>query len=293
MCRKGQNLTSFTAHFISPTLLYPLPHTMKTQRFFLFLLLPAALMLLLPACSASKKAKKTTDTAAKTPELSEAFKLEQKIADNELNAQWFSAKAKVEAAMGSQQQSFGADIRLKKDSVMWMSVYATIGIKIEVARALITPDSVKVLDKFNKRYYTKSIGYLKELVGYPLDFVTLQRIILGQKLPAAARQPQITTPQQGELCLTDLQDKLHYAVFVEPAGYTIIRMLVADSINRRHLTVDMGNYQLINNKPFAHNRRVNMRSQEVMNATIEMSKVEINKPLDFPFSVSDRYEVIR
>lgn len=246
-------------------------------------------IILLPACSSAKKAARTEKKAAGT---SAAMKLEERLIDNELRPQWFSAKAKVDAGFGNQQQSFGADIRLKTDSLMWMSVYATIGIKIEVARALITPDSVKVLDKFNKRYYAKGIGYLESLVGYPLDFTTLQRIVLGAKLPQKANKPQIEMQSEGGYCLKDQSGNLNFRVYVEPLNYTITRLMVTDSVNQRNLGVDLSNYQTVANKPFAHKRVVKLASADVYQANIELSKVKINEVMEFPFTVNDRYEVI-
>lgn len=270
--------------------LCPLTHPMKkTPVYVLFFssLLFIALWLL-PACSGAKKAGRGNTAAVS----SEALLLEQKLIANELQPRWFGAKAKVAAGFGNQQQSFGADIRLKTDSLIWMSVYATIGIKIEVARALITPDSVKVLDKFNKRYYAKGIGYLESVVGYPLDFSTLQQIVLGTKLPVKANRPEIEKQPEGGFCLKDRSDNLKFMVYIEPQNYTITRLMVVDSVNQRHLGVDLSNYQPVGNKPFAHKRLVRFSSAEVYEADIELSKIKVNEPMDFPFSVSDRYEVI-
>jgi len=257
-------------------------------------LLPALMLWLIaaivPACTPAKKISRNPDVPV---ENSASLALENKLLVNELQADWFNAKAQIEARQGSQTQSFGADIRLKKDSLLWMSAYANIGIKIEVARMLITPDSVKVMDKFNKRYYVKSIAYLETLVGYPLDFTTLQRIILGNKLPVLPETPQVSTLPEGGFCLTDQSDNLQYAVFVEPQNYTITRLLVTDTANSRNLSVDLSNYLPVSNKPFAHNRTVKMAATDIYEAKIELSKIKINEPLDFPFSIGNNYEIIR
>lgn len=273
---------------------YFLRQVFTNQNLMKYPILPALLLLvfitLLPACSSAKK---ITRTKTVVPENSAAFALVNKLIVNELQADWFNAKAQIEATQGNQKQSFGADIRLKKDSLLWMSAYANLGIKIEVARVLITPDSIKMMDKFNKKYYVKSIRYLETLVGYPLDFNTMQRIILGNKLPASSETPQITNLPEGGYCLSDQTDNLHYAVFVEPLNYTITRLMVTDSINHRNLSVDLSNYLPVSNKPFAHKRTVKMDATDTYTAKIEMSKIKVNEPLEFPFSVGDNYEIIR
>ena len=50
---------------------------------------------------------------------------------------------------------------------------------IEGLRALITRDSVKILDKQNKLYTARSIGYLQEVSALPVNLSTLQDLIIG------------------------------------------------------------------------------------------------------------------
>ena len=53
---------------------------------------------------------------------------------------------------------------------------------IEAFRAIITPDSVKVLNKLDKVYQLRSVGYLQEMSHLPFDFNTLQSIVLGNPI---------------------------------------------------------------------------------------------------------------
>ena len=57
-------------------------------------------------------------------------------------------KTKVDLKSTLFSQSFPANIRLKKDSVMWISV----AVGIEVGRALITQDSIFVIDRISRKY---------------------------------------------------------------------------------------------------------------------------------------------
>ncbi|MBK6890289.1 MAG: DUF4292 domain-containing protein [Sphingobacteriales bacterium] len=77
-----------------------------------------------------------------------------------LNPDWFSAKAHITANGSQFNQSFNADIRLRTDSALWVSITAPI-IGIEVVRALITPDSARVLDRFNKNYHVYPLTELR------------------------------------------------------------------------------------------------------------------------------------
>src|SRR4026207_176312 len=70
-----------------------------------------------------------------------------------------------------------AHLRMYKDSVIWISITAILG--IEGLRAYITSDSVRLLDKQNKVYTSRSISYLQETTALPLDLASLQDLIVG------------------------------------------------------------------------------------------------------------------
>jgi hypothetical protein len=58
----------------------------------------------------------------------------------DLKYNWFFAKAKIEIEDSKNNNTVNAIIRMKKDSVIWISLNAILG--IEVSRILITPDTV-------------------------------------------------------------------------------------------------------------------------------------------------------
>src|SRR4030095_8865201 len=95
-----------------------------------------------------------------------------------IDCRTFSAKLKVHyQGSDGKDYEFNAFVRLEKDKRIWISINALLG--IEAFRALITPDSVKVLDKFDKSYQLRSVSYLQEISHLPFEFSTLQSILLG------------------------------------------------------------------------------------------------------------------
>ena len=91
----------------------------------------------------------------------------------------FSAKVKVDYRdKEGEQPELTVFIRMKKDSIIWISVNATI-FSYEALRVLITPDSVKVLNKKDKIVQLRSVSYLQDLTDLPFDFHTLQDLLLG------------------------------------------------------------------------------------------------------------------
>ena len=64
-----------------------------------------------------------------------------------------------------------------KDSVIWISITGLFG--IEGLRAYITKDSIKIINKQNKIYTGRSVAYLQEVTGLPLDLHSLQDLLIG------------------------------------------------------------------------------------------------------------------
>ena len=97
---------------------------------------------------------------------------------NQINFTTFSGKIDVdyEDANGK-KYNVNAHLRMYKDSVIWVSITAILG--IEGLRAYITADSVKMLDKQNKKYIARSVSYLQEVTALPLDLKSLQNLLIG------------------------------------------------------------------------------------------------------------------
>ncbi len=97
---------------------------------------------------------------------------------------YHQAGMKVEGNFISPEEeiSFKANVRISKDSAVWMSISPALG--IEVARTLVLQDSVKILSKIpdNKFYYTTGIEDLEKFVHFDLDLEDLQNLIFGKPI---------------------------------------------------------------------------------------------------------------
>lgn len=245
-------------------------------------------LVVLDGCSASRKA---GANQVKMKKRSASY-LEEQLAKNTIEADYFKAKVKVQASDISKSQSFIAEIRMKKDSIIWMSVYPPFGIKIEVARAIITQDSVKVLDRFSKDYYAEDIGYVEDLLNYPMDFATLQNLILGNRLIENKDSKKKVAMTETGYCLSSSKQALDIEVCMTPADYHITQLSVVDNDNYRTLNVDLSDYQAIEKQSFSHERLIHALTPSKYRAELKFSKIKLNEPLAFPFSVSKKYKLV-
>ena len=140
------------------------------------------LLLATSACKSKKIAKETEDL----PPVEEAksdFKicnvdsLYDKIKEADLRINTFSAKVNAETDINNQGNSFTANLRVKVDSAIWMSISPALG--IEVARVFITRDSLKFTNRINGTYFKGDYRYLNSLLQIELNFNMIQSILLG------------------------------------------------------------------------------------------------------------------
>ncbi|WP_341226260.1 DUF4292 domain-containing protein [uncultured Arcticibacterium sp.] len=93
----------------------------------------------------------------------------------ESDFQYLKLKSKIDFQSENLSQSFPANIHIKKDSVIWISV----SVGIEAARCLITQDSIQFLDRINRKYYELSITELSEQFNFDFNFSILQSLLIG------------------------------------------------------------------------------------------------------------------
>jgi hypothetical protein len=95
---------------------------------------------------------------------------------------WIGMKINVAVDSPEGNQSFKANVRMAKDSAIWMSISPALG--VEVARILLSPDSVQFFSKIpgNKFFYTGNYTALSDWADTPLEFQDVQAILGAQPM---------------------------------------------------------------------------------------------------------------
>ena len=115
-----------------------------------------ALLLAATSCASRKK------TVAPTPP--QAF-------------EWMTANLDIQAeGNGMSFDNLSGQLRMRNDSIVWLSVTATIG--VEVLRAKVSNDSVWVLNRMEKTYLAEPLDSLGAKVGMLLSLPLVQTLLL-------------------------------------------------------------------------------------------------------------------
>ena len=203
---------------------------------------------------------------------------------NELNISpnWLSINSKINIEKEGKNTVINANIRIKKDSVIWISLKAPLG--IELLRSMITPDSIYFMSRMDKTYFIKPISHLKEVVKTDINFFQFQQILFSS--------PDITNQ---ELKLSFNKEGKH-VLRTDKNTYTInkffrIEKMSVSNQNSHQLTINFNNHNYFDEVKsyYPKNIDIKVNSSENFAASIDFSKIVFDKKSSLSFKIPSSY----
>ncbi len=256
--------------------------------------LVVAMISLSVAVSACRSSKKITNTD--TSELKTSVEDVQKenriksIPSANFDFNFLQAKAKVAASSKGKNYNLTFNIRMQKNEIIWISVNA-IG-SIEVARVLLNKDSVRIIDRINNQYLVKDYDFLSEMLNVPLDFISIQNLILGNAPEIEKAKSWNYKESEESYQLGKSMDDLDYLYTFRNADNKLaVFTLQENSTEPKSLRVEYGDFRAIDggSLPFLINTLASSQ-KESLKLDVQYTKVEKQNNLDFPFNVPKRFE---
>lgn len=100
------------------------------------------------------------------------------VVSQQLPFETFQSKVNIGLSNGDKSFSVNGTFKLIRNQRLQVSIQPFLG--IEMMRAEFTNDSVKMLDRINKRYVAESIAAYRESLPVDIRFETLQALFLNQ-----------------------------------------------------------------------------------------------------------------
>lgn len=203
----------------------------------------------------------------------------------------FSGKAKMTYEGKGQSNDFTANFRMRKDSVVWVSITAVGGI-VNVAKALITPDSIKAVNYLQKEVYLMKFSDAGKLLPAAIDFATLQHFIIGNALMQNG-QAVDATDFGGTWTVQMTADSFIQQLAFNKADSTM-RTSQLRSVRESGpaIIINYGNYSTPAGRRFADSRAINiLNNNEQSYLDMNFSNVTFDQQLEYPFSVPSKYTV--
>jgi hypothetical protein len=213
------------------------------------------------------------------------------VQNNRIDFETFSAKVKVDfEGSDGKKNDFNAFIRLRKDSVMWVSVNALLG--IEAFRVLITPDSVKVMNKLDKVIQLRSVSYLKEITKLPFTFRELQDLVIGNPIYFDSNIVSYRKSPES-LTILNVGDLFKHLLTLNPETMVVQHSKLddVDPIRARTADISYGDYETRDGRPFSTFRKITVSEKSKLDIEMKFKQFDFNVPLNFPFSIAKNYKL--
>jgi hypothetical protein len=212
---------------------------------------------------------------------------------NRLDFQTFSGRMKVHYEGGDgKDYELIAFIRIKKDSLIWMSINAVVGpVNIEAFRVLITRDSVKILDKQKKIARFRSVSYLQEEVHLPVNFSTLQDLLIGNPIFLDTSRILYYKKEQVGLSLFSAGTVFsNYLTLNADNTPRHSKMDDTDPMRVRTCDLTFGDYEQRDGMRFSTYRKISVAEKSKVDIEIGYKQYKFNEALSLSFSVPKNYK---
>lgn len=261
-------------------------------------LLAMGLLFLLGSCSARRKAIRTPLMLYGTE-----FLLER-LNENEFSPEHLSARFVADAKLDKNRFLFNGHVRLRRDSIIWISASAPLG--VELFRMIITPDSIKWLNRMTSDYYIGEFAKVSQKIHPLITFNLLQSLLFGNDLPShellqfnssldnmeyrltVANPRQPGRQARGEESQSVVPE---HEIWLIPETFRISRMIVNNTFSAgQMIEVRYSEFQKVAGLLFATQQQYKiMNKDQRYNISLVFSKLDTESASGFPFRIPEKY----
>lgn len=240
-------------------------------------------------------------------------KLYKIVAKNYLNYNTLSIKSSIKVDFKGKKYSLKANFRIKKDSIIWLNLNHVTG--MSVLRAVLTPDSIKYLDKINKKYYAGAYESTAKKLDINLSFKSFQSMLTNELISISDKRKPIKVfadyKSSVDSCMYVLNNhkKRHIKKFYKkdkydfflleqvkiiPNSYKVKEFSAEDLITKKQLNIVYNNFSEIDSTLFPKNINFTViEDTSVTSINMKYSKIRVNPKNKYSLKVPKKYEVIQ
>lgn len=252
---------------------------------------------------------KTTRTVYKAPIKEEGPEyLVAKMSDNEFRFKALTIKYSASFTQEKKTTDFSGQLRMIKDSTIWISISPALG--IEAIRLLITPDSVKYVNRLDKVYFLGDYAILHRFLDASIDFDILQALIIGNdfqfyedasfrasidnleyKLSTTGRRKVAKEAgATGDNPLILVQN-----IWLNPENFKITRADLKEYLkDNKKLLAAYSDFQTVDDGGLLPGKLLfSIISSGQIDLAISFNRVSMERDVTFPFNIPEKYDQIR
>ncbi len=253
------------------------------------------------SCSTSRK-------AIKSPLKEEGAEfLFDKLKQHELKYNWFNARFNATYRNKGETISFDGQIRIRKDSLIWLSLSPMLG--IEAIRLMISQDSVKMINRLNDTYFIGDYEYVNRFLNTNIDYDVLQAYLTGNDLSfyengkfkavVDNREYKLFTTERTKLKKFIRHSQENLRVFIQniwldPATFKITHADVRE-IGKENIRLEAwySNHDETGGQLFPGALKFTVWAENVINVLVDFTRISIDQPQQFPFRIPASYRPMK
>lgn len=267
---------------------------MKTFLHTLLYLLAAAFLLHLSGCKSAQKI--ATVAAGEAKAHTDFF---DSVREQSFRFETLSAKMNVEVKMPGKEMSSRAELKMVCDSAFVLSVQPIMG--IEVIRLEMDRDSIRFIDRMNKRYLAENYARLKEQSPVVFNYNNLQSLFVnhlfypGEENLTPDLYNRFRLNQEGDKIAIGAKDKmgLNYT-FMADGEEKLLATHIADKDAKFALEWLYSAFVLTEGQPFPTVMDVKLYEEEVVKGglKINFTRIQTNIPVQVNATIPNKYQRI-
>lgn len=245
-------------------------------------------------------------------------KLLKQIESNRLNdSTLFAKRIEVSFTDGENSDNFKASLKISRDSFMQISLTAPLG--IEVARILLTQDSIKFVDVYHKKYFLADYDYFNQRYDVSLTYDFLQNIftntfsdfILLDESNLRTKRYKLDRTEMGyKLWTVDKKNAgkklkkfykqsgserdeiiLLQEILIDPTYFRPLSMSLKDLNEGVGISVRYENFVRFGEELFPEKMRFTLFSKKSnMDLNLKFQRMEFNVPVEPNFRILSKYK---
>ena len=235
------------------------------------------------------KPKQTVATAAAN-ENTEVSKVINGHYKNQHDFKTLNIRANAKYEDEKQSHSMNADIRIKKDEIIWINIKF---LGIPMAKAMITPTKVSYYEKINNTYFEGDFSMLSNWLGTDLDFNKVQNLFLGKAIDDLTKDKWVSevVEKMFKLSLPNSSD-IAKEFYFEGANYLLKKETITQASQNRNLEIRYPSYK--EEKGMFLPNEINIKAEQNNKVTIdiEYKNTTFNENLSYPYSVPSGYTAV-
>lgn len=218
--------------------------------------------------------------------------LSKTLAIQEIDFEYFHGKARLNYNDGKKEREVKANIRVRKDSVIWMT-FSIIG--VQGGKALINHDSITIVSTVDKEYYVFDYEELTRRFNFKIDYHVIQSAFLGNLIQTRSPNDVVERQPTYDL-LAQRNGTVSIKNYVNASLSKIERVELTEEDSKNSLTLNYTNFQAVEDRIFPFNGVINLfykTPSGVLNNIIsfEYNKAEVgDRELRFPFNIPRKYD---